>query len=66
MKVVKKRALLIASIAAALAFVFQIIGLIRYIGRLPDDRVGIVLYSITIIAFACTSLGFYIQWNRHK
>jgi tellurite resistance protein TehA-like permease len=66
MKVVKKRALLIASIAAALAFVFQIIGLIRYIGRLPDDWVGIVLYSITIIAFACASLGFYIQWNRHK
>ena len=61
MKVIGKKALLIASLVTALAFVFQVIGLVRYIGRLPDDRVGIVLYSITIIAFACISLGFFIQ-----
>ena len=43
MKIARKKALLIASIAAALAFVFQIIGLIRYVGRMPDDLIGIVL-----------------------
>ena len=66
MKATGNKALLIASLAAASAFVFQMIGLIRYIGRLPDDRVGIVLYSITIIALACISIGFFIQWNRQK
>jgi hypothetical protein len=66
MKAIGNKALLIASLATALAFVFQVIGLIRYIGRLPDDRVGIILYSITIIALACVSLGFLIQWNRQK
>ena len=66
MKTAGKKALLIASIAAALAFIFQVIGLVRYIGRLPDDLIGIVLYSVTIVAFACISLGFFVQWNRQK
>ncbi|MEJ2738810.1 MAG: hypothetical protein P8105_03060 [Dehalococcoidia bacterium] len=66
MEAIGKKALLIAAIAAALAFVFQVIGLIRYIGRLPYDRVGVVLYCVTIVAFICISVGFFIQWNRQK
>ena len=65
-KAANPKVLLIISIVAGLAFVLQIAGLVRYIVRLPGDYVGIVLYSITAVAFAVIAAGFYIQWKQQK
>ncbi len=64
MKIDKSKWLPAAAIAASLGCLFQIAGLIRYLGRLPQDWIGITLYSASIIAFAVAALGFYIQWRR--
>ena len=55
---------LIMSIAAAVACILQIVGLYRYIGRLPEDCIGITLFSITAVIFAIVSIGFFIQWRK--
>jgi len=52
------------SVAGAVACVLQVIGLIRYIGRLPEDYVGIGLFSFTAVAFAVVSIGYFIQWRK--
>jgi hypothetical protein len=64
MKADKAKGLLIASIVSAIACIFQIIGLVRYIGRIPDDWIGIVLFGITAVAFAIISLVLFIQWRQ--
>ena len=51
---------------AAIASVFQVAGLALYLRRLPDDWVGIGLYSAAIVALALVVLGFYIQWKRQR
>ena len=50
----------------AIGTIFQGIGLIRYIYRLPDDWIGIVLYSITLLAFAAVSIGSFIQARQKE
>ena len=57
---------LIGAVALNCACIFQVIGLTRYIERLPDDWLGIGLYIITIIAFGLAALGFFIRWNKEK
>lgn len=52
--------------AAALAAVLQIIGLIRYVSRLPGDWLGIGLYVVTILAFVAASAGFFIQARKQR
>ena len=52
------------SVAGAVACVLQVIGFIRYIGRLPEDYVGIGLFSFTAVAFAVVSIGYFIQWRK--
>jgi uncharacterized membrane protein YhhN len=54
------------AIAASLACLLQIAGFIRYYQRLPDDTVGIVLYIVSIVAFAIAALGLFIQWRKEK
>lgn len=61
----KRRYFWIAA-AAALAGVLQLVGLVRYANRLPDDWVGITLYVITIVAFAIASLGAYLRARQAK
>ena len=34
----------------ALVLIGQIVGLVRYLHRLPDDRIGVALYVMTIAA----------------
>lgn len=46
---------------AAIAAIYQMIGLIRYINRLPGDWIGIALYAITLVAFVLVSIGSFIQ-----
>ncbi len=66
MKIAKPKGLLIAAVCSVIACLFQIIGLIRYLGRLPDDWIGIALYMATIAAFSLGAIGFYIQWRKQK
>lgn len=49
-----------------IASILQVIGLARYINRLPDDWVGIGLYIATIIVFLLAGTGFSIQWRKEK
>ncbi|HEY88084.1 MAG TPA: hypothetical protein G4O06_08755 [Dehalococcoidia bacterium] len=46
--------------------ILQVVGLARYISRLPDDWVGIGLYIATIIGFLLAGMGFTIQWRQEK
>jgi hypothetical protein len=46
------------------ACVLQIVGLVRYLGRLPNDWVGIGLYAVAIVAFALGAIGSYVQSTR--
>ncbi len=55
---------LIISISGLIAASLQMIGLIRYVGRLPDDRVGIALYIVTIIAFLLAAIYYFTKWRR--
>lgn len=68
MKTRKTGKFLIMSVSATVAFFLQVIGLVRYIQRLPEDWIGIGLYSVTAIAFAIAAVGFLIQWRlqTHK
>jgi hypothetical protein len=45
---------------------FQIVGLVRYLGRLPDDSLGIGLHILSIILFAVCAIAYYIQWMKEK
>ena len=66
MKKVKTKKLLILAIVAVLACILQVVGLLLYLNRLPDDWVGIGLYIATIVAFAIVAAGFFIQWKRQN
>jgi hypothetical protein len=65
-KPTQSKNMLIGAVASALACLLQIVGLVRYVGRLPDDRVGIGLYVATAIAFALGAFGFYARWKKGK
>ena len=58
--------LLITMIAATVAAGLQIIGLVRYTGRLPGDTVGIFLYTVTLFAFALIALVSGVRWFRGR
>ena len=66
MKSTKPNGVLIAAMCSVIACLFQLIGLVRYLGRLPDDRIGIALYVVSIVAFALGAFGLYIQWRKSK
>jgi hypothetical protein len=44
----------------------QITGLARYLRRLPDDRLGIALYIVTIVAFALVSIEHFARWRKER
>lgn len=58
------RSYLIVAIAAGVACLLQIFGLIRYVERMPKDGIGIGLYAATILAFALASFGFFRQARK--
>lgn len=62
----KEKGFLAGALFSAAACVFQIIGLIRYLGRLANDWVGIALYIVTIAAFSVSAVGFFIQYRRRR
>lgn len=62
----KSRTTLLVGILSVVACILQITGLIRYLGRLPDDRLGIALYMITIVAFALVSIEHFARWRKER
>ena len=66
MKGNQSKNLLWVAIAAAAAMVLQVIGLVRYLGRLPDDTVGIVLYVIAAVAFTISAVFYAVRWYNEK
>lgn len=44
-----------------LTLIFQIVGTVRYIIRLPDDWLGIGLYLVTIILFSIVLTLLFIK-----
>jgi len=64
MRIDRKKGSLIAAILASIACLLQVVGVVRYVGRLPDDWTGIGLYIASIVAFAVITLGFLVQWRR--
>ena len=55
---------LVMSVAGSVACILQVIGLIRYVGRVPEDYIVISLFSFTAVIFAIVSIGFFIQWRK--
>lgn len=51
------------SLILVFGLLFQIVGIIRYINRLPDDWLGIGLYLATIVAF---SMAISLHFIRSK
>jgi len=62
----RAKRLLVLAVCSGIAAVLQGIGLVRYLGRLPDDWVGIILYGVTAVAFAVIAVGFFIQWRKER
>ena len=56
--------LLIWAVASGAACLLQLISLVRYWRRLPDDWLGIGLYLVSIVGFALGAIGGYIQWTK--
>ncbi|NIN11716.1 MAG: hypothetical protein GTO61_10015 [Gemmatimonadales bacterium] len=42
----------------------QIIGLYRYVQRLPDDRLGLALYGIAIVAITIMVFSLFARWRE--
>jgi hypothetical protein len=66
MKIMDAKGLMLGAIFSTVACFMQIIAFIRFLGRLPEDGVGITLFILTIIAFTFGAFGFYIQWRKVK
>ena len=45
-----------------LVLVGQIVGMVRYVQRLPDDRLGLALYVMAIVAIAWVAFLFFLRW----
>lgn len=56
----------LAAAAPAVGCVLQVIALVRYVRRLPDDWVGIGIYSATIVAFAVAGIVGYARWRIER
>jgi hypothetical protein len=62
----RSKSWLVGAICFAIGFIFQLYGTIRYIGRLSDDYIGIVIYSATTVFFAIAAIGFFSNYRKTK
>ena len=63
---VKPKGMLIAAVIFAFVCLFEIVSLLRYLERLPGDRLGVGMHIVGIALFALAAILFYIQWRREK
>jgi hypothetical protein len=62
----KKSNWLIGAILFSICTIFQLYGTIRYYGRLPEDLIGIGIYTLSTILFVIVTFGFFINWRKEK
>ena len=60
----RSRELWVPAVLFTVGFALEVIGTVRYVRRLPDDWIGIVLYVTTTVLFAVLAVGFYLRWLR--
>ena len=66
MKPRRSRTTFLVGVLSAVACALQTTGLVRYVRRLPGDRLGIILYIITIVAFALVSVEHFARWRKER
>jgi hypothetical protein len=66
MKTISSKALLSLAIINTIICLIQIILLARYLDRLPDDTLGLVLGLAAIIAFAFVACYTFVQWLKSR
>ena len=57
---------LFGGVLLVLCAVLSVVGAWRYVTRLPEDTIGIVLYTVTSLCFAIAGIGFLITWRKEK
>jgi hypothetical protein len=62
----KKSGWFFGAIMLAIGTILQLYGTIRYYGRLPEDMIGIGIYTLSTILFAIIAFGFFINWRKEK
>ena len=62
----ESRRSLVMATAATAATVAQLVGFWRYLDRLPEDRVGLTLYVVTIALFAAAATHFFGRWRDRR
>lgn len=62
----KSNGWMFGTILLFICFLIQFIGTIRYYYRMPNDLIGLTIYTVTIIFFAISSFGFYINYKKEK
>ena len=62
----KESGWLIGAILMSIGAIFQLYGAIRYYSRLPDDMIGVGIYSLSTRLFAVVAFGFFINWRKGK
>ena len=50
------------AVASTVACGLQIVGLLRYVGRMPDDKTGIGVFTVAACAFGVGAIANYIRW----
>lgn len=65
-KMKKSTVWLTGGLLLAICAILQVFVIYRYITRLPDDTIGIILYVITAVCFAVASIGFLINSKKEK
>ena len=62
----KKSSWLMGSILLSICTILQLYSTIRYYGRLPEDMIGIGIFTISTILFAIVAFGFFINWRKEE
>jgi hypothetical protein len=62
----RSTAWLIGAALLSISCAFQIMALVRYVDRSPDDNVGLGLFIAAAIGFAIAAIGFSVQWRKAK
>ena len=55
-----------AAVFALVVAILQVLFLMRYIARLPDDTLGVWMHSITVILWVIVALVFLVLSRRRK
>ena len=49
-----------------ICFFIQLIVTVRYYFRMPEDFVGIIIFTTAFIFFGIAAFGFFINWKKEK